>query len=215
MSWTRPRWRRPKFAARELQTYIEKASGVKLPIVGKLPAGRKPVFVGPSEFTKALGLSAEKLKPEGFRIRTVGDAVAVIGRDTPGSPLNMHWKSAPQTGTYYGVCEFLEKYLWADTLVIPGELGEVVPKTASISLPEIDRCESPSFINRSISFSGYDQGDKEGGLLAAAEPLGHSLIVSCSHNWWSIIPCDPSPQGWPSYMEPRQPYRDHPEYYAP
>lgn len=121
----------PKFAARELQTYVEKVSGAKLPIADKLPAGKKPVFVGQSEFTKALGLSAEELRPEGFLIRTVGDAVAIIGRDTRGSPLNMHWKSAPQTGTYYGVCAFLEKYLGIRWF-IPTELGEVVPKADSI-----------------------------------------------------------------------------------
>ena len=97
---------------------------------------------------------------------------------------------------------------------MPGELGEVVPKTDSISLPAIELCEAPSFVNRSIWFAGYDQADKEGARWLRRNRVGHSLIVSCSHNWWSIIPCDPSPKGWPAYMEPRQPYRDHPEYYA-
>ena len=203
----------PKFAARELQTYVEKVSGAKLPIAAKLPTGKKPIFVGQSASTEALGLSVEDLKPEGFLVRTVGTALVIIGRDTPGNPLNMHWKSAPQTGTFYGVCAFLEKYLGMRWFM-PTELGEVVPRTDSISLPAIDLRESPSFLNRSISFSGYDQHDKEGARWLRRNRVGHSLIVSCSHNWWSIIPCDPSPRGWPSYMEPRQPYRDHPEYYA-
>ena len=65
----------PKFAARELQTYVEKASGAKLPIVEKPVAGKKVIFVGESEFTKVLGLSLDEVKPEGFMIRTVGDAL--------------------------------------------------------------------------------------------------------------------------------------------
>ena len=62
--------------------------------------------------------------------------------------------------------------------------------------------------------SSADEGDKEGARWLRRNRVGHSLVLSMSHNWWSIIPCDPSPRDWPSYLESRQPFRNHPEYYA-
>ncbi|OGV69217.1 MAG: hypothetical protein A3K19_23370 [Lentisphaerae bacterium RIFOXYB12_FULL_65_16] len=203
----------PKFAAQELQSYIEKASGLKLPIVDQPAEGKKSIFVGESEFTQALGVQTDGVKPEGFLVRTVGDALVIIGKDTPGDPLNMHWKSGPQTGTLSGVDCFLEKYLGIRWFM-PGELGEVVPKAETLAFGEINLREAPSFVNRSVHFWNRSNTDKEGYRWLRRNRVGRSLIVSHSHNWWYVIPCTPSPKGWPSWLEPRQPFTDHPEYYA-
>ena len=107
----------------------------------------------------------------------------------------------------------LEQYLgirW----YMPTTLGEVVPKTDAITFGGINRSEEPSFVSREISLRESSRWNKENHLWLRRNRVGHSLVVSHAHNWWSVIPCDPSPKGWPSWIEPRQPYRDHPEYYA-
>lgn len=56
-----------QLAEEELQTYIQRISGAELPIVTE-PAtdGSMNIFVGESEFTKKLGITAEGLKSDTF-----------------------------------------------------------------------------------------------------------------------------------------------------
>ena len=201
-----------RFAASELQLYLEKAAGVKLPIATAPAAGKKAIFVGDSPAARQLGMSSDGLKPEGFLIKTAGDSLALIGKDTPGDPRSMHWRSAPQTGTLYAVYDFLERCLGVRWFV-PGPLGEVVPKTAKVEVGEINLRDAPGFVSRDIG-TPRGGGNMEDNLWQRRNKAGHSLITEHSHNWAYILPLPPSPKGWPAWMEPKQPRLDHPEYYA-
>ena len=66
--------RSARLAAHELQTYVQKISGAKLPIVTR-PSGTMPVklYVGRSADTDRLKITADGLKDGAYRIATGPD----------------------------------------------------------------------------------------------------------------------------------------------
>ena len=89
-------------AAKDLQEYIAKATGVKLPMVKPEARKGRPAFL----------IGFEKVtKPEGFIVKTVGKDIIISGNDTKGSVLNCHWMTGARIGTWHGVSDFLEKQL--------------------------------------------------------------------------------------------------------
>ncbi len=79
--------RTTRLAAHELQDYISKISGARLPIV-TLPSGTATkIFVGKSEFTEQLGVGVEALKDGAYRIKSGADWLALVGEDTEFMPL--------------------------------------------------------------------------------------------------------------------------------
>ena len=66
--------RSTRFAARDLQVYLEKMTGAKLPVVAK-PSGKGLVklFVGESAGTRALKLSAAGLEHGAYRLVSGSD----------------------------------------------------------------------------------------------------------------------------------------------
>ena len=75
--------RSTRFAARDLQVYLEKMSGAKLTVVSK-PSGKGLVklFVGESEGTRALKLSIKGLEHGAYRLVSGSDWLAFLGDDT-------------------------------------------------------------------------------------------------------------------------------------
>ena len=92
-------------AARDLQVYVQKITGAKLPIVGDdaLPAGTV-IFVGRSALTKPFdakipsGLSPRR-EEEGYLILAKGGRLLLAGNE-----------AAPYHGTEYAVAEFLHRH---------------------------------------------------------------------------------------------------------
>jgi len=130
-----------KAAAAELQTYIEKISGAKLPLVesGSLPTGNL-ILVGRSSLVDKLGIKVpdeltNERREEGFIIHCRKDRLVLAGND-----------QGPYRGTEYAVYEFLNRLgvRW----FMPGEYGEIVPKSSSISFSETDISEKPDFVLR-------------------------------------------------------------------
>ena len=68
-------------AALELQHYLEKMSGARLPIVHKPQSDRVNLFVGRSRFTDELGISDEGLAYGAFRMVSGPDWLALLGHD--------------------------------------------------------------------------------------------------------------------------------------
>src|SRR5437660_102145 len=100
-----PAGSRPAGAA-DLQKYVEKVSGAKLGIVTEDKLGQANsgahLFVGPClAASRVVDLKA--LQPEGFVIKIDGDDLFIVGRDKTETGMQV-------TGTFYGVCEFLERY---------------------------------------------------------------------------------------------------------
>jgi Domain of unknown function (DUF4838) len=125
-------------AANELQVYVQKMSGAKLPIVGddKNPQGPL-ILVGRSALTKDFdakipsGLTPQRAE-EGFLILAKGDRLVLAGND-----------AAPYHGTEYAVANFLHRQgvRW----YMPSAFGEVVPQRRSIFAAEIEFLSKPDF----------------------------------------------------------------------
>ncbi|MGQ9576345.1 MAG: DUF4838 domain-containing protein [Thermoguttaceae bacterium] len=179
-----------KLAANELQTYLEKISGARLNIV-TAPTGTMPmkIFVGESDHTRSLGVTAEGLGRDAFRMVSGPDWLALVGRDwdfTPVEPWarshgdwlnnkqpqwealaghpwlnpiasrlyrdhNKHldiW-SYDHRGSLNAVYAFLRSLgvRW----YMPGALGEILPKSRHVALPQVNRTVRPAFEVRSLS----------------------------------------------------------------
>jgi len=152
-----------RLAASELQLYIEKATGAKLAIVsGPIADGMIEIVVGPGKNAEKLGVTTEGLARDAFRIKTVGSRVVVLGRDDP----TINWDTGLSRGmpyaehaTLFGIYDFLERFLgirW----YLPIDIGEVVPKRATLAIPEVDILEAPNKIGRFIHIS-YGADDRD------------------------------------------------------
>ncbi|MEM7013808.1 MAG: DUF4838 domain-containing protein, partial [Verrucomicrobiota bacterium] len=105
--------RTTRLAAAELQETLEKISGAKLPITSK-PENGVAIYVGESEHTRKLGVTAENLEHGAYHIKSSETWLALIGDDTefePNEPwaknngdrqkLQARWEEA--SGLPYGV----------------------------------------------------------------------------------------------------------------
>ena len=132
--------------ATDLQVYLQKVSGARLPIVpenklGELPNVASRLFVGPCQ-AAARVIDLKKLQPEGFVIKTDGGDLFIVGRD-------MTEKGLEVKGTVYGVCEFLERYVGV-RWILPGPLVEVVTKQTTIRVATADIRQEPLLWQRKI-----------------------------------------------------------------
>jgi hypothetical protein len=125
-------------AARDLQEYVQKMSGAKLPIVADDAAPAGPlVLVGRSALTKPFdtkipsGLTPER-NEEGLLILCKGDRLVLAGND-----------ETIYHGTEYAVAEFLHRQgvRW----FMPGDYGEVVPKRGTLTVPDQEVHQKPDF----------------------------------------------------------------------
>ncbi len=112
-----------KTAAKELQLFLEQATGAKFTIRDEKSPGKKDaIYIGDTDFAGKNGIDMKKADREEWLIRLVGDSLVIAG----GVP----------RGTLYGVYDFLEKYLDAyfldcdcttirktDKLEIPGSVS--------------------------------------------------------------------------------------------
>lgn len=122
-------------AAQELQEFLEKISGAKLPIVeaegSGIPGG--PVILLGTDLARAAGLEKEleKLDPDGFVCVVKDGRLVLAGKRA--------------RGTLYAVYAFLESLgcRW----VMPGEFGEIYPGAKTVAT-SIDISENPSHRQR-------------------------------------------------------------------
>ena len=184
-----------RYAAADLQTYIRKATGVKLPIVKSEKRNGRPAFL----------IGFEKVdKPEGFVVKTAGRDVIISGNDSAGSVLNCHWATGARIGTWHGVSDFLEKQLGVRWF-FPGELGEYVPQKAEWILPELDYADSPRFEFRSLNYQTRKGMPKaqvnENYLFNRRNRSGRADTWCGWHNWHR-------------YLKKEDYFKTHPEYFA-
>jgi hypothetical protein len=161
-----------RFAASELQTYVEKATGAKLPIAEVEPAeGAARVFVGESTATRALGLSSAGVKPDGFYLLATDNWLALFGRESEPVYANSHpFRSGQsyhppsgisrygETGALYAVYQFLYDHCGV-RWYLPGELGEVVPRQAAIQVGVLSVQKAPDFEYRFLYHADLPKDD--------------------------------------------------------
>lgn len=184
-------------AANDLREYIAKATGAELPVVGRVPEGRQAFL---------LGFLPVK-KPETFVVKTVGNRIHISGYDTEGAVFDPHLPNGAHIGTWYGVCDFLEKQLGIRWFM-PGELGEYVPTRKNWSIEPLDYAEAPRMELRIMQrVIPYPQGDtpekniRDGELWLRRNRHGAAEAWSSWHSWRHDFPAS-------KY------YRKHPEWFA-
>lgn len=129
-------------AATLLQEFIRKATGATLPIEQNkitTPA----IVLGDCELAAQQGLVGKNLPVEGFAIKTIPDHVLIVGRDED------IVAAAKSQGTYWGACEFLERFVnirW----YFPLEHGQSIPPTKTLSIASVWLEDAPVFRKRDI-----------------------------------------------------------------
>src|SRR6266513_2624839 len=183
-----------RYAAEELQRYLERMSGAKLPIVGDaVPMQSREILLGDNAHLRKLKLKIDfrRLGTDGFALRTDGKRLIIAG----GRP----------RGTLYGVYALLEEKLGVRWFTPE---FEVVPKLQRVNLPKLDETEIPALEYREVYWTEmmrdadfaarhrlngnhYRPTEKHGGRAAVYYPFVHSFDM----------------------LVPRELYQEHPEYF--
>ena len=152
-------------AAQELQRYIKKISGAELPIVADdEPVHGTMILVGESQHTRELGLTSALFARQEYLIRADRDRVILMGHDESYDdwinrthnvarvysgcfgPLETY----QSIGTNYSITSFLEDQCGV-RWYFPGEIGEVVPKTPTLTIRAMNVRRQPSTRHRMVS----------------------------------------------------------------
>jgi hypothetical protein len=185
-------------AASELQRYIEKISGAKLPIAGDFtPLSGCTILVGPSKLTDKIpnleipSGRTKNLREEGFVIRTHGNQLVLAGNDTE-----------PYLGTRYAVIEFLHRLgvRW----FMPGEMGEIIPIMSTVTVSPVNITQRPDFPVR--DFWEHSRGNM---ASECAEWKIHNKMNPYSVEVFGV-PSDGSIAGF----LPKERFDEHPEWFA-
>jgi hypothetical protein len=183
-----------RYAAEELQRYLESIGGAKLPIVtdAQKPVSREILLGNNSHLAKLrTKVDFPKLGPDGFVLRTDGSCLIIAG--------------GPPRGTLNGVFTLLEEKLGVRWFT--PEL-ETVPTLDRLKLPKLNETKIPALENRDVFWSEmmhnadfaarhrvngqhYGLTAKHGGPFTVYHPFVHSL----------------------DGLVPPELYQDHPEYF--
>jgi uncharacterized protein DUF4838 len=188
-----------KYAAKELNYHIKKASGAELPIVSEnhLKKSQKfRVYLGNCNTTRKQLTSINQLPVNAFRIKTTANALFLVGSDGNGTPPDNY--STPM-GTLFAVYEWLQmqlgvKWLW------PGESGTVVPHMRSISSGvKLDVYAKPPFIATRIFFGGNRRQTHEANIWLRRHRIVQPVSLHYGHAYTGY---------WDRFG------KTHPEYFA-
>jgi len=157
-----------KYASRELQHYINKMSGAQLPITNEPAEKTLNIHVGRSAYTEKMGVSVKGIGPDGFRIVSGKNDVALVGRDYTG---NLKTKNmAPtkrkffyndelqtgkfgESGTLFAVYHLL--YNQGVRWYAPGDIGEVVPNKKTIVIAPGNLESQPNYKYRHLYYCKF------------------------------------------------------------
>jgi len=188
-----------RIAAAELQEYLEKITGAKLPIAtDESPPVGPLILVGRSSLTDRIpGLEiptgkTKNLREEGFVVQTDSDRLVLAGNDVE-----------PYYGTRYAVAEFLHRLgvRW----FLPGEMGEVVPKMATVSVGPLRVLERPDFPLRN-----FWEHSRERMAAECEQWRVHNKMNPRATEAAFGVPGDSSVQG---YL-PKNQFAAHPDWFA-
>lgn len=181
-----------RFAAEELQAFIDRATGVTVNIVNRRSGTLPAIVLGDNPWVRqAAGIDVGQLPRDGFRIKRTADVIYIAGRDDPFvDPKRMLAGGAPNSemGTLFGVYDFLERFVGA-RFYFAGDIGTVVPRTRVLSVPGMDIAEAPDFVARKVSYYGsYWDENADKATARSAQNLtrlrwrGETSLVPCCHS---------------------------------
>ena len=215
-----------KLAADELQYHLRRMSGATVPVVTEDRYKEKPggtlILVAQGQRVSELGIDTTKLEPETLIIKAIGNVLVLAGEDgTQNSRLRKpREEDLPphsllaiiRTGSLFAVYELLEKQLGC-RWVFPGDLGAVVPKRATVTIPgDLDIRRTPRLAQRHMrSFlthrdrhvamytkglrqfpdllKVYDQLSSDEGMWMLRMRLGRRCYIPYGHaftKWWEL-----------------------------
>ena len=130
-------------AAEDLQSYIEKISGAKLPLVSdaaQIDVKASLILVGESALTAKLPLRVptgvtKDFREEGYTLYCKGNTLALAGNNAE----NYH-------GTEYAVFELLNRL--GARWYMPGDYGEYLPSLKTITIADVTFRDRPDFAQR-------------------------------------------------------------------
>ena len=167
-------------AAAVLVDWVRKMTGAELPIAAEAPADGAPViYIGAAAVKAGLKLDAiDSPGHEGLRLLCDGKRVLLAGQD--------------DTATLRAVCRLLER--WGCRYFIDHPLGEVYPRTKTLTLEQFDHSERPGLLYRSI------WGSQWGGntLWKTWNGAGGPRFAT-GHAWGQYVP--------------KNLFKEHPEYF--
>jgi len=200
-------------AAECLNTYVERISGVRLPVVPEADARGATgplVVLGAAQLTRQAGLDPGAWDHDGYVHKVVDNKLFIAGRDEAfsdkirdsGNPVlhklytsaseGVPWKGVLDSrGTLNGVIRLLQDHCGVRWF-IPTPNGEHVPRTTSIAVPDdLDRTETPAFTCAfARNASGRDPATRlwvyePGAYWAAANSfrIPMSLLFLGGHSW--------------------------------
>lgn len=137
--------------AKELQEYLRKMTGAMVSIADdtQTPEGNL-VMVGESRLTREMGVDLSSLTGDPFVMKALPGRLVLAGHDARLQP-NDPYRSAKR-GTANAVSAFLQD-LCGVRWFTPGRLGEVVPQRKTLSVPPLDKEETPYRLFSGGSFS--------------------------------------------------------------
>ncbi|MBR3767323.1 MAG: DUF4838 domain-containing protein [Clostridia bacterium] len=179
-------------AVKELQDYLEKISGVKLPVTVEslIPESAKAISIGETNISDTIEFDFSSIGEDGFLLYSDGENFIIRGEDS--------------RGTLYGVYTFLEEYLgvrWFTPTL------EKVPESDDIVIDaNINRVVEPSFAVRRNDTMGTNEAHRARTKMNVsfhqnATKYGGTLTYSL---WDASL----------LTLVPKSLFSEHPEYFA-
>ena len=168
-----------------LNEYIEKITGVRLPVVEKASGTGPVIHLGMGASGRSAGnqVLPAGLHADGFVISSRGSDLVIAGPS--------------RLGTINGVSAFLEEFLGVRWLW-PGETGEVVPQLDTLRVGQMHSVQEPDFGVRGVGSGKWALLNRMNYRTGEPDEFRVQWFV---HTYLSLVP--------PAiYLKP------HPEYYA-
>jgi hypothetical protein len=156
------------FAARELQSYLEKTTGTRLEIAVAVPRGKKGIFLGEHpDLPREPRFDAARYTDETFLIDEWDGNLVIMGAtsDQTLADLLLRGKShVDNYGLLYGTYEFIERFL-GTRWYAPGELGECVDPRKEVRVVGLPIRETALYQRRSFWPFNFNEATEEESAL--------------------------------------------------
>jgi len=184
-------------AAEELQTFIERLSSVRLPIVtDDAPLPKHAILLGDTRYTRQfLGGNADvaSLGDDGFRLKTAPPHLIICG--------------GPVRGTLYGVYEALERFGGCRWFA---SWHAAIPRLDAFVVPSIDETQRPSFAMREPFWFDFFDGD----LAVRNKCNGNAMRLTAKHGEKIRFGGGLFVHTFETLCPPKEFFDKHPEYFS-
>ena len=150
------------FAAKEMSAMLGNALGSPVKVVEAPTEGKASIILGSNSWTRAAGIDTAALAHDEFVIKSEGGKVYIAGRDALGGYATI--VDRRERATLFGAYEFLSRFAGV-RMYFPGELGTIIPKAASLDVPDGTLKVRPAY---SIRRYGPKDGTVPAELIASA-----------------------------------------------